>query len=33
MGGRLNQYVAFLRAIKVAGHAVMKMTDLKEGFA
>jgi uncharacterized protein (DUF1697 family) len=28
----MTQYVAFLRAINVAGHAVIKMTDLREAF-
>jgi len=27
------KYVTFLRAINVAGHATVKMTDLKEAFA
>src|SRR5713101_2792487 len=29
----MNQYVAFLRAINVGGHAVVKMTDLRDAFA
>ncbi len=29
----MTTYVAFLRAINVAGHAVVKMTDLRDAFA
>jgi hypothetical protein len=29
----VKTYVAFVRAINVAGHAVVRMTDLKEAFA
>ncbi len=29
----MKKYVAFLRAINVAGHAIVKMTDLREAFA
>jgi uncharacterized protein (DUF1697 family) len=29
----VNTYVAFMRAINVAGHATVRMTDLKEAFA
>jgi uncharacterized protein (DUF1697 family) len=28
----MNQYVAFLRAINVAGHAIVKMDDLRDAF-
>src|SRR3990172_9947675 len=30
---RAGRYVAFIRAINVAGHAIVKMDDLKETFA
>jgi uncharacterized protein (DUF1697 family) len=30
---RMKTYVAFLRAINVGGHAVVKMTDLRDAFA
>jgi uncharacterized protein (DUF1697 family) len=29
----MQTYVAFLRAINVAGHAIVKMTDLRDAFA
>jgi hypothetical protein len=29
----MSTYVAFLRAINVAGHAILKMEALKESFA
>jgi uncharacterized protein (DUF1697 family) len=29
----METYVAFVRAINVAGHAIVRMTDLKEAFA
>jgi len=29
----MTTYVAFMRAINVAGHAIVKMTDLKDSFA
>jgi uncharacterized protein (DUF1697 family) len=29
----MSQYVAFLRAINVGGHAVVKMSDLRDAFA
>jgi uncharacterized protein (DUF1697 family) len=29
----LHRYVAFLRAINVAGHAIVSMTDLRDAFA
>ena len=31
--GSTHRYVAFLRAINVAGHAIIRMTDLREAFA
>ena len=32
MGERATTHIAFLRAINVAGHAIVKMTDLKDAF-
>jgi uncharacterized protein (DUF1697 family) len=32
MTGKMNKYIAFLRAINVAGHAKVKMNDLKQVF-
>ena len=29
----MKKYVAFLRAMNVAGHASVRMTDLREAFA
>ena len=29
----MKQYIAFLRAINVAGHASVRMSDLKDAFA
>ncbi len=29
----MKQYIAFLRAINVGGHAIVKMSDLKDAFA